>query len=126
LVAPAGEEADKVETACVRKSVQLLSVSAPSGNRPALVLVAAGVTTVDHDKKTGQENRKKTARKPGKPGQEAVKETNFSGVECLPGLVGTNSFRGNVRPAYQDTRALISHERQIERLTLIGDRREVP
>ena len=52
LVAPAGEEVDKVATACVRKSVQLLSVSAPSGNRPALELVATGDTTVDHGSNT--------------------------------------------------------------------------
>ena len=42
LVAPAAEAVDRVVAACVRKSVQLLSVSAPSGKRPALVLVAAG------------------------------------------------------------------------------------
>src|SRR5258708_5144077 len=48
LVAPAGEAADKVAAAWVRKSVQLLSVSAPSGNRPVLVLVATGATRVDH------------------------------------------------------------------------------
>lgn len=48
LVAPRSEGADKDAAACVRKSVQLLSVSAPSGNRPALVLMATGATTVDH------------------------------------------------------------------------------
>ena len=48
LVAPAAEVADKVAAACVRKSVQLLSVSAPSGNRPALALIATDATTVDH------------------------------------------------------------------------------
>jgi hypothetical protein len=48
LVASAGEAADKVAAACVRKSVQLLSVSAPSGNRPALVLIMVGATIVDH------------------------------------------------------------------------------
>src|SRR5882757_8784516 len=47
LVARAGEVADKVATACVRKSLQLLSLSAPSGNRPELVFVATVVTTVD-------------------------------------------------------------------------------
>ena len=40
LVAPAAEGDDRVAAACVRKSVQLLSVSAPSGKRPALVLMA--------------------------------------------------------------------------------------
>ena len=42
LVAPAAEAVDRVAAACVTKSVQLLSVSAPSGKRPALVLVAPG------------------------------------------------------------------------------------
>ena len=40
LVAPAAEAADRVVAACIRKSLQLLPVSAPSGKRPALVLVA--------------------------------------------------------------------------------------
>ncbi len=40
LVAPASAAEDTVAAACVTKSVQLLSVSAPSGKRPALVLVA--------------------------------------------------------------------------------------
>ena len=40
LVAPAAEAADRVVAGCIRKSVQLLSVSAPSGKRPALLLVA--------------------------------------------------------------------------------------
>src|SRR3954453_3630633 len=48
LVAPASEAADKEADACVEKSVQLLSVSAPSGTRPALVSMATGATTVDH------------------------------------------------------------------------------
>ena len=41
LVAPAAEAADRVVAGCVRKSVQLLSVSRPSGKRPALLLAAA-------------------------------------------------------------------------------------
>ena len=36
LVAPAAEAAGRVVAGCNRKSVQLLSVSAPSGKRPAL------------------------------------------------------------------------------------------
>ena len=40
LVAPAAEAADRVVAVCVRKSVQMLSVSAPSGKRPTLLLVA--------------------------------------------------------------------------------------
>ena len=40
LVAPAAEAAGSVVAACNRKSVQLLSVSGPSGKRPALRLVA--------------------------------------------------------------------------------------
>src|SRR5271169_1669381 len=40
LVAPAAEAADRVVAGCNRKSVQLLSVSRPSGKRPALLLVA--------------------------------------------------------------------------------------
>src|SRR5262249_56592248 len=36
LVAPASEAAESVVAGCSRKSVQLLSVSAPSGKRPAL------------------------------------------------------------------------------------------
>ena len=38
LVAPAAEAADRVVAACVRKSVQLLSASRPSGKRPTLLL----------------------------------------------------------------------------------------
>ncbi len=34
------------------KSIQLLPVSAPSGNRPALALMATGATTVDHGSNT--------------------------------------------------------------------------
>ena len=41
LFAPAAEAADRVVAACNRKSVQLLSVSAPSGKRPELLLIAA-------------------------------------------------------------------------------------
>src|SRR5690348_11712331 len=37
LVAPLAEGADKVVAGVVRKSVQLLSLSRPSGKRPALV-----------------------------------------------------------------------------------------
>jgi hypothetical protein len=37
--APAGAAAESVLADCNRKSSQLLSVSAPSGNRPALLLV---------------------------------------------------------------------------------------
>src|SRR5258708_38821070 len=40
LSAPAAESAARVVAACNRKSRQLLSVSAPSGKRPALLLVA--------------------------------------------------------------------------------------
>src|ERR1700682_1748190 len=47
FVAPAADVADKDAAACVEKSVQLLSLSSPSGNRPALVLMATGATTVD-------------------------------------------------------------------------------
>src|ERR1017187_5834878 len=44
LVAPSAEAADRVVAGCNRKSVQLLSVSAPSGKRPALLsgALAAG------------------------------------------------------------------------------------
>ena len=42
LVAPAVEAADRVVAGCTRKSVQLLSVSAPSGKRPTLRLACAG------------------------------------------------------------------------------------
>src|ERR1039458_8423820 len=44
LVAPAAEAADRVVAGCNRKSVQLLSVSRPSGKRPALLsgALAAG------------------------------------------------------------------------------------
>ncbi len=52
LVAPEAEVADKVAAACARKSVQLLSVSAPSGNRPALVFDGNRATTVDHASNT--------------------------------------------------------------------------
>src|SRR6476659_213858 len=41
LVAPAADAADNAVVGSVTKSVQLLSVSAPSGKRPALVLEAA-------------------------------------------------------------------------------------
>src|SRR5215472_9591340 len=37
LVAPAADAADSVVAGCSRKSVQLLSVSKPSGKRPALL-----------------------------------------------------------------------------------------
>lgn len=40
FVAPAAAPAGKVVAGCTMKSVQLLSVSAPSGKRPALLLVA--------------------------------------------------------------------------------------
>jgi hypothetical protein len=40
LVAPATDAADRVAAAWVKKSLQLLSVSAPSGKRPALVSIA--------------------------------------------------------------------------------------
>src|SRR5215813_7525505 len=40
LVAPAAEAAGKLVAGCNRKSVQLLSVSTPSGKRPALLLIA--------------------------------------------------------------------------------------
>ena len=40
LVWPAAEAADRVVAACVRKSTQLLPVSAPSGKRPTLLLDA--------------------------------------------------------------------------------------
>src|SRR5450432_3119138 len=44
LVAPADEAAERVVAACNRKSLQLLSVSRPSGKRPALLsgVLAAG------------------------------------------------------------------------------------
>src|ERR1700733_9806043 len=41
LVAPAADAADNAVVGSVKKSVQLLSVSTPSGKRPALVLEAA-------------------------------------------------------------------------------------
>src|SRR6185312_8037811 len=43
LFAPAAEAANNAVVGSVKKSVQLLSVSAPSGKRPALVLEAARV-----------------------------------------------------------------------------------
>jgi hypothetical protein len=52
FVAPAADVADKEAADCVKKSEQLLSVSAPSGNRPALVLMATGATTVDQGMNT--------------------------------------------------------------------------
>src|SRR5437868_3089589 len=39
LVAPTAEAAGKAVADCNKKSLQLLSVSAPSGNRPALLLI---------------------------------------------------------------------------------------
>src|SRR5208283_3712004 len=39
LVAPLPEGVDRMVAACNRKSLQLLSLSTPSGKRPALVLV---------------------------------------------------------------------------------------
>src|SRR5512146_160657 len=41
LVAPAAEPIGNVVAGCTIKSVQLLSASAPSGKRPALLLIAA-------------------------------------------------------------------------------------
>ena len=41
LVAPATEATGRVVAAWVRKSAQLLAVSAPSGKRPVLAVVAA-------------------------------------------------------------------------------------
>ena len=51
LLAPAADAADSVVAGCTRKSVQLLSVSAPSGKRPRLrarrpPAAAAGTTTM--------------------------------------------------------------------------------
>jgi hypothetical protein len=43
LFAPTTESAERVEAVCKWKSPQLLSVSAPSGKRPALLLVALTV-----------------------------------------------------------------------------------
>src|SRR3954451_3208973 len=40
LVEPAAAPVGRVVTGCTRKSLQLLSVSSPSGKRPALLLLA--------------------------------------------------------------------------------------
>ncbi len=59
LVAPAAEAADRVVAGCNRKSVQLLSVSRPSGKRPALLL---GVLAADAARRSHRGPRRAKAR----------------------------------------------------------------
>src|SRR5262249_6521539 len=63
LVAPAAEAAGKVVAGCNRKSVQLLSVSTPSGKRPALLLMA-------------------TAAAPGRPKPPAAPGVGMRQLRC--------------------------------------------